>query len=442
MDNLLAARFTMGLSLGFHIIFACIGMTMPFLMVVSHWLYLKRKDETYLQLTKTWSRGVAIFFAIGAVSGTALSFELGLLWPGFMKHAGAIIGMPFSWEGTAFFIEAICLGLFLYGWNKLKPWIHWTAGLLVGVSGVLSGIFVVTANAWMNSPAGFDWVNGQATNIDPWKAMFNDAWISQSLHMILAAFEATAFAVAGLHAILLLKRKNSLLHKRAMIIALSIGSVAAVLQPLSGDFSAKDVAKRQPIKLAAMEGQFETEKGAGLTLGGIPDEEKRITEYGIKIPKALSFLAYGNFNSEVKGLNEFPKEEWPPVATTHISFQVMVALGTFLAALGILFWIIWFKKKEWLLHPRFLKIAAVGTPLGFIAVEAGWMVTEVGRQPWIIYKILTTAESVTPVPGQIFHLLIFTISYLILSYVAIWLMRRQIKALDENVIKEQLKTAE
>ena len=294
----------------------------------------------------------------------------------------------------------------------------------------------------MNSPAGFDWINGQATNIDPWKAMFNDAWISQSLHMIIAAFEATSFAVAGLHAILLLKRKNNLLHKRAMIIAFAIGSVAAVLQPLSGDFSAKDVAKRQPIKLAAMEGQFETETGAGLTLGGIPDEEKRITEYGIKIPKALSFLAYGNFNSEVKGLNEFPKEEWPPVATTHISFQVMVALGTFLAALGVLFWILWFKKKEWLLHPRFLKIAAIGTPLGFIAVEAGWMVTEVGRQPWIIYKILTTAESVTPVPGQIFHLLIFTISYLILSFVAVWLMRRQIKALDENIIKEQLKTAE
>ncbi|MBZ0198967.1 MAG: cytochrome ubiquinol oxidase subunit I [Ignavibacteriaceae bacterium] len=442
MDNLLAARFTMGLSLAFHIIFACIGMTMPFLMVVSHWMYLKRKDETYLRLTKTWSKGVAIFFAIGAVSGTALSFELGLLWPGFMKHAGAIIGMPFSWEGTAFFIEAICLGLFLYGWNKLNPYVHWAAGLMVGVSGVLSGVFVITANAWMNSPAGFDWVNGQAINIDPWKAMFNDAWISQSSHMIIGAFEATAFAVAGLHAILLLKRKNNLLHKRAMIIALAIGSVAAVLQPLSGDFSAKDVAKRQPIKLAAMEGQFETEKGAGLTIGGIPNEEKRITEYGIKIPKALSFLAYGNFEAEVKGLNDFPKEEWPPVATTHIAFQIMVASGTFLAAAGILFWILWLKKKEWLLHRKFLILAAVSAPLGFIALEAGWMVTEVGRQPWIIYKILTTAESVTPVPGQVFHLLIFIISYLILSFVAVWLMRRQIKALDENITEEQLKTAE
>ncbi len=208
MDNLLAARSTMALSLGFHIIFACIGMTMPFLMVVSHWLYLKRKDEIYLKLTKTWSKGVAIFFAIGAVSGTALSFELGILWPGFMKYAGAIIGMPFSWEGTAFFVEAICIGLFLYGWNKINPYVHWFAGLMVGISGVLSGIFVVTANAWMNAPAGFDWVNGKAINIDPFAAMFNPAWVSQTSHMIIAAFEATAFAVAGLHAFLLLRGKN------------------------------------------------------------------------------------------------------------------------------------------------------------------------------------------------------------------------------------------
>jgi len=442
LDNLLAARFTMGYSMAFHIIFACIGMTMPFLMVVSHWLYIKRKDEIYLRLTKTWSKGVAIFFAIGAVSGTALSFELGLLWPGFMKHAGAIIGMPFSWEGTAFFIEAVCLGLFLYGWNKLNPYLHWASGLMVGISGVASGIFVVTANAWMNSPAGFDWVNGQAVNIDPWAAMFNDAWVSQTLHMTIAAFEATAFGVAGLHAILLLRKKNVLLHKRAMIIALAIGSVAAIIQPLSGDFSAKDVAKRQPIKLAAMEGQFKTEKGAGLTIGGIPNQEKRTMEYGIKIPKALSFLAYGDFDAEVKGLNDFPEEYLPPVAFVHFSFQVMVACGTFLAALGIIFWIIWFKKKDFLLHPNFLKVVAVGTPLGFIAVEAGWIVTEVGRQPWIIYEILTTAESVSPVPGQIFHLIVFVISYMILAFAAVWLMRRQIKALDNDFPEEQLKTAE
>ena len=208
MDNLLAARSTMAITLGFHIIFACIGMTMPFLMVVSHWIWIRKKNRIYLDLTKTWSKGVAIFFAIGAVSGTALSFELGLLWPGFMKYAGPIIGMPFSWEGTAFFVEAICIGLFLYGWNKLNPYILCVSGLLVGISGVLSGIFVVTANAWMNAPAGFDWMNGQASNIRPFDAMFNPAWVSETLHMTIAAFEATSFAVAGLHAILLLRKHN------------------------------------------------------------------------------------------------------------------------------------------------------------------------------------------------------------------------------------------
>jgi cytochrome d ubiquinol oxidase subunit I len=428
----------MALSLGFHIIFACIGMTMPFLMVISHWLWLKRKDEIYLKLTKAWSKGVAIFFAIGAVSGTVLSFELGILWPGFMRHAGAIIGMPFSWEGTAFFIEAIALGLFLYGWKKINPYLHWLSGLIVGISGVVSGIFVVCANAWMNSPAGFDWINGKAFNIDPFAAMFNDAWVSQTMHMTIAAFEATAFGVAGLHAFLLLRNRRSELHKRAMIIALIIGSAAALLQPLSGDYSAKDVAKRQPIKLAAMEGLFTTKEGAGLTIGGLPNEETRTTNYGIEIPKMLSFLSYGDFNAQVKGLNEFPKENWPPVLITHIAFQIMVGCGTLLALAGLLFLILLWKKREALLKKPFLIFISLCTPLGFIAVEAGWIVTEVGRQPWIIYGIMKTADAVTPVPGQIFHLLSFSLLYLILSAIAVWLMIRQIKALHSELKKNGL----
>ena len=191
MNDLLAARTQMAFSLGFHIIFACIGMTMPVLMAFSEWRWLRTGKEVFLDITKAWSKGVAIFFAVGAVSGTVLSFELGLLWPTFMQHAGAIIGMPFSWEGTAFFVEAIALGIFLYGWNKLKKWIHWASGVIVSISGVISGIFVVSANSWMNSPSGFDWVNGNAINIDPVKAMFNAAWLEQSIHMTLAAFIAT-----------------------------------------------------------------------------------------------------------------------------------------------------------------------------------------------------------------------------------------------------------
>src|SRR5687768_14711141 len=299
MDELLAARLQMAVSLGFHIVFACIGMTMPVLMAYSEWRWLRTGRQVYLDLTKAWSKGVAIFFAVGAVSGTVLSFELGLLWPQFMQHAGPIIGMPFSWEGTAFFVEAIALGIFLYGWNRLNKWAHWISGIVVGISGILSGIFVVAANAWMNSPAGFVWVNGKAENIDPVKAMFNDAWFSQALHMTLAAFVATSFAVAGVHAALLLKKRNSQFHRTAVKMALAFGAVAAFLQPLSGDFSAKDIAKRQPAKLAAAEALYKTSKPADLVIGGIPNDKEERVEYAIHIPGMLSFLAHGDLKAEV-----------------------------------------------------------------------------------------------------------------------------------------------
>src|SRR5688572_1809714 len=231
MDDFIAARSQMALSLGFHIILSCIGMVMPFFMAVAHYYWLKTNNELYKNLTKAWSKGVAIFFATGAVSGTVLSFELGLLWPEFMKHAGPIFGMPFSLEGTAFFIEAIALGFFLYGWNRFNPWFHWFTGVVVGISGLASGILVVSANAWMNSPSGFDFVNGEYINIDPIKAMFNDAWMLQALHMTLAAFAATGFAVAGVHAMMLWKNKFPEFHREAFKIAITFGSIAAVLQP-------------------------------------------------------------------------------------------------------------------------------------------------------------------------------------------------------------------
>ncbi|HNC13930.1 MAG TPA: cytochrome ubiquinol oxidase subunit I, partial [Cyclobacteriaceae bacterium] len=223
MNDFLAARSQMALSLGFHIIYACIGMVMPFFMAIAHYKWLRTNNIVYRNITKAWSKGVAIFFATGAVSGTVLSFELGLLWPGFMKHAGPIFGMPFSLEGTAFFIEAIALGFFLYGWDKLNKWFHWFTGIVVGVSGLASGILVVSANAWMNSPAGFEYVNGEYINIDPISAMFNGAWFSQALHMTLAAFAATGFAVAGVHALMILRKKNEVFHAKAFRIAIVFG---------------------------------------------------------------------------------------------------------------------------------------------------------------------------------------------------------------------------
>ncbi len=431
MENLDFARMQMAFILGFHIIFAAVGMVMPFFMITAHRKWLRTRDEVYLKLTKAWQKGVAIFFVIGAVSGTALSFQLGLLWPEFMKHAGPIIGMPFSLEGAAFFVEAVALGFYLYGWNRLNEKFHWFTGLIIGISGVSSGILVVAANGWMNAPSGFDFVDGVYSNIDPVAALFNDAWFSQALHMTLAAFTAVGFGVAGVHAYQVLKKKNIEFHKKAFKIALTFGAIAAILQPISGDISAKDVAQRQPVKLAAMEAHYETGTGVPLYIGGIVNEETQEVKYKIEIPKALSFLAFGDFNAEVKGLNDFPKDEHPPVAIVHYSFQIMVGIGTLLMFAGILFLIslkkITLSKKTW-----YWILFAFLTPLGFIAIETGWIVTEVGRQPWIIHGVMKTSEAVTPMPGIQYSFLMYVLLYSVLTFTAIFLMKRQIKSINKN----------
>lgn len=431
MNDFIAARSQMGLSLGFHIVFSCIGMVMPFFMAVAHFYWLKTNNIVYKNITKAWSKGVAIFFATGAVSGTVLSFELGLLWPTFMKHAGPIFGMPFSLEGTAFFIEAIALGFFLYGWDRFNRWFHWFTGVVVGVSGLISGILVVAANAWMNSPAGFDFVDGQYLNIDPMKAMFNDAWFSQALHMCIAAFSATGFAVAGIHALMILKRKNVYFHTQSFRIAAVFACVAAVLQPLSGDISAKDVAKRQPAKLAAMEAHFHSEGPAPLIIGGIPDEKEQKVNYALKLPGLLSFMVHEDFSTPVTGLDQIPVENQPPIAITHFAFQIMVGLGMIMLLIAVFYFIAIFKKKSWLQRRWLLNLFVIATPMGFIAVEAGWTVTEVGRQPWIINGVMRTADAVTPMPGIAYSFYIFTAMYISLSLIVTFLLYRQIKMVDK-----------
>jgi cytochrome d ubiquinol oxidase subunit I len=427
MNDFIAARSQMALSLAFHIIFSCIGMVMPFFMAVSHYYYLRTGKIVFRNITRAWSKGVAIFFATGAVSGTVLSFELGLLWPGFMKHAGPIFGLPFSLEGTAFFIEAIALGFFLYGWGKFNKWFHWFTGLVVGLSGLLSGILVVAANAWMNSPAGFEYAGGRYFNIDPVKAMFNDAWFSEALHMCLAAFAATGFAVAGVHALMIVRKMNIEFHTRAFRIAAIFACTAALLQPLSGDHSAREVARRQPAKLAAMEGLFHGGTHVPLLIGGIPDPKNQTVTYGLEIPGMLSFMIGHSTGTEVKGLDQFPKEDQPPVWITHLAFQIMVALGMFMFAVSILyFFILWkklpFEKNRWL-----LKLFTFATPFGFMAVEAGWTVTELGRQPWILHGILRTKDAVTPMPGIQFTFYLFTAVYISLALFVVILLYRQIK---------------
>jgi cytochrome d ubiquinol oxidase subunit I len=355
-----------------------------------------------------------------------LSFELGLLWPGFMRFAGAIIGMPFSLEGFAFFTEAIFLGVYLYGWERVSPRAHQLAGVLVAVSGALSGVFVVIANAWMNAPTGFDLVDGRLTNVRPLAAMANAAALPQALHMTLAAYAATGFAVAGVHAWLILRGRRSPFHRHALAIALLVGAPAAVLQPISGDFAAGHVARHQPAKLAAMEALFETRAGAPLILGGWPDAAERRTRFGLEIPYGLSLLAFRDPGAVVRGLDSVPPGLWPPVAAVHLSFDLMVGCGVYLALVAL--WAAWLARKKADLSARrgFLWATVVAAPLGFVAIEAGWMVTELGRQPWVIYGVLRTADAVTPMPGQIWRTGVFALIYVFLAVVVTVLLSRQI----------------
>lgn len=425
MTDLDYARSQMALSLGFHIVFATIGIGMPVLMAISEWLHLRTGRAVYLDLTKRWAKGTAILFAVGAVSGTVLSFELGLLWPTFMEHAGPIIGMPFSLEGFAFFTEAIFLGIFLYGWGKIPPFAHWISGVLVALSGTFSGIFVITANAWMNAPRGFTYENGVFSKIDPIAAMLNPASLHQTLHMTLAAYAATGFAVAGIHAFFLLRDRQSAFHRAAFRIGATLGCIAIPLQILSGDLAARRVAELQPAKLAAMEAHYHTQKNAPFVIGGIPDSATQTTRYGIEIPNALSILVGGSPDAEVIGLDRFPRDEWPNVALVHWSFDLMVACG--LAMLGLAAWFGWsvWRKRTLPDGPRLLRAFVWATPLGFIAIEAGWMVTELGRQPWIVYGIMRTKDAVTDMPHLAIPFYTICAVYLLLSVVVVALLKRQ-----------------
>lgn len=427
MSDFLFARSQMAVSLGFHIIFAVVGIGMPLLMAISEGLYLRTRNAVYLDLAKRWAKGTAILFAVGAVSGTVLSFELGLLWPEFMSYAGGIIGMPFSLEGFAFFTEAIFLGIYLYGWDRVPPLTHWIAGILVALSGMASGVFVVTANAWMNAPAGFDLVDGEIVNIDPIAAMLNPSSLQQVIHMTLAAYIATGLVVAGVHAYALLKDRESEFHRRAYSMALGVAVLCVPLQFVSGDYSAKVVAEIQPAKFAAMEGHYRTEARAPLTIGGLPDDDAMETRYALKIPGALSYLAHGDVDAEVTGLEDIPRDEWPNTTIVHWAFDVMIGCALLMLALVAVAAWSWIRRRRLPLSTRYLKAAVLASPLGFIAIEAGWIVTEVGRQPWIIYQIMRTEEAVTPMPGLVVPFTTFTLVYVLLSVIVVFLLRRQFR---------------
>ncbi len=411
MSDLFAARAQMAVSLGFHIVFAEIGIAMPLLMVLAEWRWRRTGDDAYVQLARRWAKGTAVLFAVGAVSGTVLSFELGLLWPRFMVFAGPVIGLPFSLEGFAFFTEAIFLGVYLYGWERISARAHLTAGLIVAVSGAASAVFVVMVNAWMNTPTGVRMSGGRIVGIDPIAGMLNPSSFQQALHMLVASYAATGLAVAGIHALILLRKPESKFHRAALTLALAVGAPAAILQPLSGDISARSVAQWQPAKLAALEGQFDTERGAPLRLGGWPDVASARTRYAIEVPDGLSLLAFHDPHAEVKGLTAFPRDVWPPVAPVHVGFQIMVALGTAMALVSLWVAFVLLRRRDIVTKHRLLRALVFVAPFGFIATEAGWTVTEVGRQPWVVQGMVRTADAVTPMPGLIVPMIAFTLLY-------------------------------
>lgn len=428
MHDLLFARWQMAVSLGFHILFAVAGMAMPLLMVLAEWRYLRKGDRLYRELAVRWAKGTAILFAVGAVSGTVLSFELGLLWPTFMERAGPLIGLPFSLEGFAFFLESIALGIYLYGWNKVSPRMHLLSGVVVAISGLASGVFVVAVNAWMNTPRGFrvDEVSGEWLDLDLAAAFFTPAFPTQALHMAAAAYSSVAFAVMGIHALRLLAEPNNAFHRAALRVVLPVAIVSMPIQLLSGDLAGKQLAREQPLKLAAAEALFETQRGAPLLIGGVPDMDAETVNYGVHLPKLLSFAATSDLDGEVKGLREFPRENWPPVPVVHYAFQTMVAAGTAMTLVAA--WAAWLlvRRRAPADSRWFLRAATLAAPLGLVAVEAGWTVTEVGRQPFIIQGVMRVREALTPMPGLWVSFTLTVLLYLLLGLVVVVLLRRHV----------------
>jgi cytochrome d ubiquinol oxidase subunit I len=448
MSNLVAARAQMALSLGFHIVFAVIGMAMPWLMFLAERRHLRTRDPIDRLLAERWAKGTAILFAVGAVSGTALSFELGLLWPTFMRHAGPVVGMPFSLEGFAFFLESIFLGLYLYGRGKLSERAHVACGAMVAVCGTASGALVIAANGWMNTPQGFDvridgvvhaihapsdWPRGvslataEVVAVRPFEAMFNPAFPTQALHMVLASLASVGLGVAGVHAAMLLRDPENAFHRRAVALALPLALAGSLAMPLSGDLAAKHLAKHQPIKLAAAEGHYPTERGAPLLVGGFADDEAGETRGALPLPKLLSVLAFADPDAEVRGLSDFPRDERPPAAITHFAFDAMVGLG--LAMIAVSAWATLLARRGRLWSSRrALRALALAAPAGFLAIECGWVVTEVGRQPWIARGMLRTAEAVTPMPHLVVPTVALSVLYGVLAIVCVALLRHHVFA--------------
>jgi len=418
LDPLTAARAQMEVSLGFHMIFSAVGIALPALMCVAEGLHLRTGHAEYMNLARTWAKATSLLFAVGAVSGTALSFELGLLWPRFMEMAGATIGGAFALEGYAFFLEAIFIGLYLYGWDRLSPRAHAAAGVVVAISGTASGVLVCAANAWMQAPRGFD----------PGAPFRSPMWLPMATHTVIASFVAVGFAVGGVYAAAMLRGRRDAYVRRGMTIGLAVAAIAAVAQLASGDVSARAVAENQPAKLAAMEAHFHSARAVPLLVGGLVDADRDEVRFAVPLPSGLSLLVAHDPRAEVGGLDRVPRGDRPPVGLVHAAFDLMVGCGMALLGVAAWFWIARLgdaRRREERDPPRLLLRALVlSSPLGFVAIEAGWIVAEAGRQPWTVDHLLRTRDAVTPAQGVPATFAAFVVLYLALGAALVVLLRR------------------
>lgn len=434
-ENLYPARMQMAVSLGWHIIFACFGIAFPLITVFAEWLGHRRGDAHLTALAHTWAKAMGVLFAAGAVSGTLLSFEMGILWPGLMERFGEVFGFPFVLEGFAFFIEAIFVGVYLFGWNRLSPRAHMLSAIPMIVSGMAGAFFVVAANAWMNNPTGFRLdEQGRVVDAQPWAAMFGPSTWPQVVHMLLAAYMVTGFTIASVYAVGMLRGRRDRRHLAGLLIPLTLAAVITPVQIGVGDWIAGNVAENQPAKLAAMEAQYETTAGAALSLGGIYiDDELR---YAVEIPRALSLLIYRDPDAVVLGLEEFPADERPPVNVVHLAYNVMVGIGFGLLLLAAVFGWNWWRRRRIPETRWFLRAVAVSGVAAIVALESGWVVTEVGRQPWIVYGIMRTAEAVSPAPGLYLGFYAVVVIYVVLTALTVFVLRRLARSSDTAAPQE------
>jgi cytochrome d ubiquinol oxidase subunit I len=407
------ARQMQALSLAVHIPIVCFGIAFPAMFLFVEGLHLRTGNPTYKALAKRWSKVALILFAVGVVTGTILSFEFGLLWPEFMATFGEVFGIAFGLEGISFFVEAIFIAIYVYGWDRLSPRAHFLTGVPVVISGFAGSFNVIAVNGWMNNPEGFDVVNGKVTNPQPWDALINTNMWHELIHMYLAGYLVSGFIVAGVYAYAWLRGKRDLYHRTALVVTLAFASLAAPVQVVVGDWAGRTVAEHQPVKLAAFEGLQQTEAGAPFTIAGV-----------VEIPKMLSILAFHDPNATVQGLDSVPPDDRPPVTIVRVAFQTMVGIGTGLALLGTVFFVTWLRHRRLPRSRWFYRAVMAAGPLAFVALISGWIVTEVGRQPWIVYGYMRTRQAVTTVDYLEIGYAFLVVVYIGLGAAVYWLLRR------------------